>query len=137
SVDEIVGNVLKAITPRTRLLALTWVHSCTGVKMPVRAVADALKGVNSGRDPKDRVVLSIDGVHGFGIENTALSGLGCDFFSAGTHKWIFGPRGTGILWGRGELWNEVVPMIPAFARAGGPSGAALCTPGGFHSFEYR
>ena len=66
-----------------------------------------------------------------------MSALGCDFFAAGTHKWIFGPRGTGVLWGRSELWSEVVPMIPAFVNVDAPPPAVVFAPGGFHSFEHR
>ncbi|MGH3084391.1 MAG: aminotransferase class V-fold PLP-dependent enzyme, partial [Gaiellaceae bacterium] len=39
SVDEIVTRVRRAVTARTRLVALTWVHSSTGVKLPLRAIA--------------------------------------------------------------------------------------------------
>lgn len=135
SADEMVGNIVQAITPRTRVLALTWVHSCTGVKAPVRAIADAVAGINMARDAKDRVIFCLDGVHGLGIDDVTLPSLGCDFFAAGTHKWIFAPRGTGILWGKEPMWDEVVPTIPRF---GPPARAASAfTPGGFHSFEYR
>ena len=74
-------------------------------------------------------------MHGFGIEDATIPDLGCDFFSAGTHKWIFGPRGTGILWGRAELWPEVVPMIPAFGRRNDAAGGVHA--GRFQSFEHR
>lgn len=135
SVDEMVGSIVRGITPKTRVLALTWVHSCTGVKIPVRAIADAVAGLNKQRDEKDRVIFCLDGVHGLGIDDVTLPSLGCDFFAAGTHKWIFAPRGTGILWGKEPMWDEVVPMIPRF----GPSdrAATAFTPGGFHSFEHR
>ena len=36
---EIVDNVARAIGPRTRVLAVTWVHSSTGVKLPIRRIA--------------------------------------------------------------------------------------------------
>ena len=136
TVDEIVSNVVRNITPRTRVLALTWVHSCTGVKMPIRAIADAVAAANRGRASSDRLIFCVDGVHGFGIEDATMPALGCDFLSAGTHKWIFGPRGTGVLWGRSDLWCEVVPMVPAFGRRADPPCIAF-TPGGFHSFEHR
>lgn len=145
SVDEIVSSVRRAITPRTRVLALTWVHSSTGVKLPIRAIADALGS--------SRVLLCVDGVHGFGIEAATPRQLGCDFLVSGCHKWLFGPRGTGVIWGRSDAWNAVTPTIPTFdGRAFGPwlqgqspppSGipglprAAAMTPGGFHSFEHR
>ena len=136
--DEIVSSVRRAITPKTRALAVTWVHSSTGVKLPIRAIADALP---------PRVLLCVDGVHGFGIEATTPRELGCDFLVSGCHKWLFGPRGTGVIWGRAESWNTVTPTIPTFdGRAFQPwmenrvpdlPRAAAMTPGGFHSFEHR
>ncbi len=54
--------------PRTRALAVTWVHSSTGVKLPIRRMADALGDVNKKRAEADRVLLCVDGVHGFGVE---------------------------------------------------------------------
>lgn len=144
SVDEIVSSVKRAIGPKTRALALTWVHSSTGVKLPIRAIADALP---------QRVLLCVDGVHGFGIEAATPRELGCDFLVSGCHKWLFGPRGTGVIWGGGDAWPAVTPTIPTFdGRAfrpwlegvtppptgipGLPRAVAM-TPGGFHSFEHR
>jgi isopenicillin-N epimerase len=61
--------------------------------------------------------------------------LGCVFFAAGCHMWLFGPRGTGIVWGRPSAWQHVTQTIPSFIDTGTP-GSAM-TPGGFHSFEHR
>jgi isopenicillin-N epimerase len=135
SADEIVKRVLAAVTSRTRVVALTWVHSSTGVKLPIRAIARALAPLNRGRAEADRILFCVDGVHGFGIENVRLPDLGCDFFAAGCHKWLFGPRGTGLVWGRPGAWQHVTHTIPSFTDAGTP-GTAM-TPGGFHSFEHR
>ena len=148
SVDEIVGTLTKAILPRTRIVAVTWVHSSTGVKLPIRDMADAIKKVNEKRTAADRIYFCVDGVHGFGIENVTMESLGCDFFAAGTHKWMFGPRGTGILWGKRDAWDMVVPTIPAFSEMSYGMWLGLVpeskinfsdlhTPGGFHSFEHR
>jgi selenocysteine lyase/cysteine desulfurase len=75
-----------------------------------------------------------------------VADLGADFFAAGTHKWIFGPRGTGIVWGRREAWGEVQPTVPAFEMAPytawmdgydpGPTQAPWISPGGFHAYEH-
>ena len=64
STDEIVSAAAAAISPRTRVLAVTWVHSSTGVKLPLRAIADALRPLNASRPPAERVLLCVDGVHG-------------------------------------------------------------------------
>ncbi len=100
SEDEIVSNLVKGVGPRTRAVAVTWVHSSTGVKLPIRRMADALADINRKRTEADRVLLCVDGVHAFGVEHESMAELGCDFLVAGCHKWLFGPRGTGIVWGR-------------------------------------
>ena len=101
--------IATAIQPATRVVAITWVHSGTGVKTPVRAIADAVAAANAKRTAAERILLCVDGVHGFGVEDATVADLGCDFFAAGTHKWMFGPRGTGVLWGRAELWPIAAP----------------------------
>jgi selenocysteine lyase/cysteine desulfurase len=128
--EAIVAAVTRALRPHTKVLALTWVHSSTGVKLPVRAIAAAARKVS--RD----VIVCVDGVHGFGVEDVAIPALGVDFFVAGCHKWLFGPRGTGVVWGSERGWAAVEPTIPSFAVSGA-NAAGLFTPGGFHSFEHR
>jgi len=61
--------------------------------------------------------------------------LGCDFFVAGCHKWLLGPRGTGFVWGHPSAWPAATPMIPTFSDGSSP--ASAMTPGSFHSFEHR
>jgi isopenicillin-N epimerase len=105
------------------------------VKLPLAAIAAMLRDVNAGRDESERALLCVDGVHGLGVEDASLADLGCDFFVAGCHKWLFGPRGTGLVWGDPRAWPAVRPTIPSFSDAATPGGAH--TPGGFHSFEHR
>jgi len=148
SPDEIVETLNGAIRPETRIVAVTWVHSSTGLKLPIRAVADALARVNANRPENDRALLCVDGVHGLGVEAVSLPELGCDFFVAGCHKWMFGPRGTGLVWGQSGAWPVAQPIIPTFNMEvyriwmkdhppkPVPYGAIM-TPGGFHSFEHR
>jgi len=147
TVDGMAHAIEQAIAPATRVVAITWVHSGTGVKTPVRAIADVVARANAARAPESRILLCVDGVHGFGVEDVTMADLGCDFFVAGTHKWMFGPRGTGVIWGRQALWPQMRPMIPPFSMASytawlqgkeAPevSGDEM-SPGGFHSFEHR
>ena len=148
SADEIVSSVREAVRPQTRAVALTWVHSSTGLKLPIRAIADALADANAGRDEANRVLLCVDGVHALGVEDVAVGDLGCDVFVAGCHKWLFGPRGTGLVWATEAAWREVAAVIPTFdgrsyvawIEGREPTDvppAAAMTPGGFHSFEHR
>jgi selenocysteine lyase/cysteine desulfurase len=147
SVADVQKRLRDAITTETKIVAATWVHSSTGVKLPIRAMADTITQLNKQRKTNQQILFCVDGVHGFGIENQDVSQLGCDFFIAGTHKWIFGPRGTGVVWGNDRAWAQSEPVIPSFSASydvwlGGmtqdqvPLGEHM-TPGGFHSFEHR
>lgn len=120
--DDMTKRVLDAVTPRTRVVALTWVHSGTGVRVPIQEIAAELR---------DDIILCVDGVHGFAAVDVDLPDLGCDFLATGTHKWLFGPRGTGILWAAD--WEPLTEVIPSFT---GPVGPHRLTPGGYHAFEH-
>jgi isopenicillin-N epimerase len=147
SVEEVVGNLKRELSADTRVVAATWVHSSTGVKLPIRAMAEVIAAANRQRGAGDRIWFVVDGVHGFGIENATMADLGCDVFIAGCHKWLFGPRGTGLVWAHRDAWNQIAPTIPAFdgppylawIKNTTPSAsfAVMHTPGGFHSFEHR
>jgi selenocysteine lyase/cysteine desulfurase len=146
--DEIAERIRRAIRPKTRAVGVTWVHSSSGVRLPIVRIAQAMREVNRSRDEKDRVLLIVDGVHGIGVEDPKITALGCDAFAAGTHKWLFGPRGTGFVWAKPEMWKRMRPMIPSFsspdlfsawAEEHEPPSAARAawfSPGGFQAFEH-
>jgi selenocysteine lyase/cysteine desulfurase len=132
TVDQLVSRLLDAIGPRTRVVGVTWVHSSTGVRLPIADIGAAIADLNRNRSASDRILFCVDGVHGFGAVDADLPSLGCDFLATGTHKWLFGPRGTGILWGRD--WDLLTELIPSFS---GPVDGARLSPGGYHDFEHR
>lgn len=147
--ESLAERVLRAVGPQTRLVALTWVHSSTGLKIPVRLIADGLARINASRPPEAPVLFGLDGVHGFGNQNQMFGNLGCDFFMAGCHKWLFGPRGTGLIVASPRGRAMLRPTIPSFIdgeswaawlqnRAPeGPITAAAMTAGGFKPYEHQ
>ena len=42
TVDDIVGRLAAAVTPRTKVVAVTWVHSSAGVRLPLQEICTAL-----------------------------------------------------------------------------------------------
>jgi len=145
---EMVARLRQAITPKTRVVGLTWVHSSTGLRLPIAPLADVVRAANKGRSDADRCLLIVDGVHGFGCSDESVAALGADFVAASTHKWIFGPRGTGLVWGRADAWPHIRPTVPTFDSpvpfdrwaAGQPldpkTQAGFVSPGGFAAFEH-
>ncbi len=147
SAEAMVAKVKAALRANTRVVAMTWVHSGSGVRLPIPAMAQMLAETNQQRSEDEQILFVVDGVHGFGCVDEDVAQLGCDFFSAGTHKWILGPHGTGVLWAKAERWKFITPTIPSLMapelnnawrqeRAPqGPTEAAWVSPGGFMAFE--
>lgn len=135
SADQVLDTINRNIRPETRVLGMTWVHSGSGVKLPIRDIAGLVDEHNRQRDDKDRIVYVVDGVHGFGVEDLSFPAMNCDFFIAGTHKWMFGPRGTGIVCSRSEELKYVSPSVPTFSEA--TTFSTSMSPGGYHAFEHR
>ncbi|ANI61413.1 selenocysteine lyase/cysteine desulfurase [Pseudomonas sp. PvR086] len=132
---EILASIEQNIKPETRVLGMTWVHSGSGVKLPIADIGALVDKHNRNRADQDRIIYLVDGVHGFGVEDLSFPAMNCDFFIAGTHKWMFGPRGTGIVCSRSEEVKYVTPIIPTFSEA--TAFSTTMTPGGYHSFEHR
>ncbi len=103
--DEMIDRLQAAITPKTKVLALTWVHSGTGVKLPLARLTQALGN--------SRPLVVVDGVHALGVEADPIDIHLLDVLVAGTHKWLGGPRGTGIIWSI-KGWDRLTPVIPTF-----------------------
>lgn len=147
--DEMTARFKAAIGPKTRVAGVTWAHSSTGVRVPIRRLADVVGEVNRTRGPNDRLLLVVDGAHGLGAVDEDVAGLGCDFFSAGTHKWVLAPRGTGLVWAPAANWALINPTVPSFMgdelyaawmdgrSPGTPTSAADVSPGGFFAFEHQ
>ncbi|MBO9708398.1 MAG: aminotransferase class V-fold PLP-dependent enzyme [Caulobacter sp.] len=145
---QIVARLMAAVTPRTRVMALTWVHSSTGLKLPLPAISAALAQVNAARQEPERIILAVDGAHGFGAQDATLASLGCDVLMAGCHKWLFGPRGTGIIAANAAGWNRLRPTIPSYVDSNAwtawvnnaplpdHTDGPLMSPGGFKAFEH-
>ncbi|AYG45897.1 aminotransferase class V-fold PLP-dependent enzyme [Pseudomonas sp. Leaf58] len=135
SSDQVLATIAGAIAPKTRVLGMTWVHSGSGVKLPVGEIGALVREVNRQRDEHDQIIYVIDGVHGFGVEDMRFADLNCDYFIAGTHKWMFGPRGTGIICAASTEIKQLTPTLATFSQ--NEDFATVMTPGGYHAFEHR
>ncbi len=145
---QMVARLMAAITSHTRVFALTWVHSSTGLRIPLPAISAALAQVNATRQEPERIILAVDGVHGFGNQDATLASLGCDIFMAGCHKWLFGPRGTGIIAANARGWSRLRPIVPSYVDSAAwtawvnnaplldNTDGPLMSPGGFKAFEH-
>ena len=92
-----------AITPRTRLIAVSHVSWLTGAVFPVRELA--------GRG----IPVLVDGAQAAGTIPVDVAELGCDFYTVSAQKWLLGPDVTGALYVHPD-WREKLRMtIPSYA----------------------
>ncbi len=103
--DALVALYEAAITGRTRMILVTHVINLTGQIMPVRRLAEL------GR--RHNIPVVVDGAHSFAHLDFTRSDLGCDYFGASLHKWLFAPHGTGLLFVRRDRIAETWPMMAA------------------------
>lgn len=87
---------------RTRWVALTWVSNVLGFENDVRAVCRAAQEAGA------RVL--VDAAQAVAHLPIHIADLGCDFLAFSGHK-MYGPMGSGALWGRAELLAQMEPLI--------------------------
>ncbi len=79
----------KAITPKTRLIAITHLTSTVGDVFPAREICALAR---------ERGILTlVDGAQSFGLFDVDLSDMQPDFYSGSAHKWPCGPKENGVL----------------------------------------
>ena len=104
SADDLIAGIETAITPRTRVIAITHLTSTTGIRYPIRPIAELAR--------KYDIFLHVDGAQTFGASVVNVKDLGCDSYSASAHKWPMGPLEAGVLFVRseriGQLWPSIV-----------------------------
>lgn len=105
NLSEITAAFERAITPRTKIILISHVVNLTGQITPVKEVC-AL-----GRSRGIEVI--VDGAHSFAHFDFKHRDIGCDYFGTSLHKWLFAPKGTGLLYVRRELIPKVWPLMAA------------------------
>jgi cysteine desulfurase / selenocysteine lyase len=87
SVDE--GALIAALTPRTRVMTVSWVQYQTGTVLDLARLAEGCR--------KNGTWLVVDAIQGLGALPLSMSAMGIDAVCGGTHKWLCGPMGHGFL----------------------------------------
>ena len=105
NINEITAAFERAITPRTRLIQIAHQINITGQITPVKAVCQMAR--------RHGVETIVDGAHSFAQFYFKQSDLDCDYFGTSLHKWLYAPKGTGLLYIRREKIAKVWPLFAA------------------------
>ncbi len=91
-----------AITPRTRVLSISFVQFLSGFRADLAAVG-ALCHAHG-------VIFCVDAIQGLGALQLDVSTCGIDFLACGGHKWLMATAGTGFIYLTEALQEQITPM---------------------------
>jgi len=100
---EIVEVYRRSITARTRVISMCHVINTNGLILPVKEVSEMAR-------PRG-ILVAVDGAQAPGMINVDLRDLGCDFYAASSHKWLFSPKGVGTFYSRLESQHLLRALI--------------------------
>ena len=103
--NEITAAFEKGITPRTKLILVSHQVNITGQITPVKAVCEMAraKGIET----------IVDGAHSFAQFDFKQKDLACDYFGTSLHKWLFAPKGSGLLFVKRDKIAKLWPLMAA------------------------
>ena len=103
SSEEIVEVYRQALTPRTKVISMCHVINTNGMILPVKEISEMARARG--------ILVAVDGAQAPGMINVDLHDLGCDFYAASSHKWLFSPKGVGVFYSRQESQALLKPLI--------------------------
>ena len=100
-----VDELIAAITPKTRLLAVNHVSNVTGSIQPVDTLKKRLAQLEN-----QSLVYLLDAAQSLGHIPVDIQELGCDILASSGHKGLLGPLGTGLIYLSDRVVNSVDPL---------------------------
>ncbi len=101
--DQVVEAVRFALGTRTRLLVVDHITSATATILPVKRIAELARDVG--------VPVLVDGAHAPGQIALDVPQIGADWYTGNAHKWMFAPRGCGLLWTTPARYGQIRPAV--------------------------
>jgi selenocysteine lyase/cysteine desulfurase len=109
--NEITAAFERAITDRTRLILMAHQVNITGQITPVKAVCEMARARG--------IETIVDGAHSFAQFYFKQKDLSCDYFGTSLHKWLYAPKGTGLLYIKRDKIEKIWPLMAAESKQAG------------------
>lgn len=101
-----VSKLEQAITPKTRLIMVTHISSSGGSIMPVKDIGAIAAKYN--------ILYLLDACQSVGHLEIDVKEINCDLLSATGRKYLRAPRGTGFLFVKRKILDEIHPVLMDF-----------------------
>jgi len=99
SKQETLDRLAKVITRKTRLISIPHAMTTTGMIMPVREISQMARA--------KKIWFFVDGAQTAGMFPFSLHDLGCDAYATSGHKWLMGPKETGLFYVRRDMLDVI------------------------------
>ena len=111
SAAENIERIAALITPRTRALSISHVTCATGQVLPVKEIG----ALAAERD----LWYFVDGAQAPGMLPVDVRAIGCHAYATSGHKWLLGPKGTGLLYVRKDALDDIeAKFVGAYSANG-------------------
>ncbi|MCW2712265.1 MAG: cysteine desulfurase, partial [Marmoricola sp.] len=97
-----LSDIDELITPRTKVVAVTWVSNMLGTINPIAEIARRAHEVGA--------VVVVDASQAAPQLPVDVQAVDADFLAFTGHK-VTGPTGIGVLWGKGDLLRQLPPFL--------------------------
>jgi len=100
--ELILKRVKANLREKTKLISVSHVLSSTGLRMPIAEISSLAKA--------NGVLCIVDGAQAAGAIQVDVKKLGCHAYATSGHKWLMGPKGTGLLYLSKDAQDIIRPM---------------------------
>ena len=95
-------NVRAALTPRTKVVSVSWVQFLSGYRAPIKEIGDLCR--------ERRIVFCVDAIQGMGALQIDVNESNIDFLACGGHKWLMAAQGIGFVYTSPALRDKLTSM---------------------------
>ncbi len=96
-----LDNVKKSMTDKTKVISIAWITNTIGDVRPIKEITHLAHEKN--------VLMVVDGAQSVPHRKTDVLDTDIDFLAFSAHK-MLGPTGVGILYGKYEYLNQMLPI---------------------------
>ena len=97
-----VEDVEALITPRTKLLSVSWVQFLSGYRIDLKELGALCKS--------RKILFCVDAIQGLGALEIDVEACQIDFLASGCHKWLMAMQGIGLVYAAQPLLEQLEPF---------------------------
>jgi len=100
--EAILNSIKENIRKETKLISVSHIFSSTGLRMPIAQISSLARSKG--------ILCVVDGAQAAGAIKVNVKELGCHAYATSGHKWLMGPKGTGLLYVSKDIQHIIRPI---------------------------